>query len=66
LELKPFLAVEGFYNENSLQARMVAVGFAFTDGDGGMYMGTLQDEAQRQRVGAWQGAFEPPGRWASR
>ena len=59
-------ALEDFFTANSLQARMVAAGFAFTEGDGGMYMGTLQDEAQRQRVGAWQGAFEPPGRWASR
>lgn len=59
-------ALEDFYNANSLQARMVAAGFAFTEGEGGMYMGTVQDEAQRQRVGAWRGAFEPPGRWASR
>lgn len=59
-------ALEDFFTANSLQARMVAAGFAFTEGDGGMYMGTLQDEAQRQRVGAWQGAFEPPGRWVSR
>lgn len=59
-------ALEDFFHANSLQARMVAAGFAFTEGTGGMYMGTLQDEAQRQRVGAWQGAFEPPRRWASR
>ena len=59
-------ALEDFFNENNLQARMVAAGFAFTEGVGADFMGTLQDEAQRQRVGAWQGAFEPPGRWASR
>ena len=45
---------------------MVAAGFAFAEGEGVDHLGTLQDEAQRKRVGAWQGAFEPPGRWAAR
>lgn len=58
--------LEDFFTENNLQARMVAAGFAFTEGVGVEYMGTLQDEAQRQRRGAWQGAFEPPGIWAAR
>ena len=53
-------------NENNLQALMVAAGYAFTEGVGTDYMGTLQDEAQRKRVGAWQGTFEPPQRWAAR
>lgn len=55
-----------FYNERSLQARMVASGYAFAEGEGVDHLGALQDEAQRKRVGAWQGAFEPPGRWAAR
>ncbi len=46
----------------NLQARMVAAGLAFTDRGGAVYLGPLQDKAQRDRVGAWQGAFEPPGR----
>lgn len=58
--------LEDFFTENNLQARMVAAGFAFTEGVGVEYMGTLQDKAQRQRRGAWQGAFEPPGIWAAR
>lgn len=36
-------------NENNLQARMVVAGFAFTEGVGTDFMGTLQDEAQRKR-----------------
>ena len=39
--------LEDFFTENNLQARMVAAGFAFTEGVGVEYMGTLQDEAQR-------------------
>ena len=58
--------LEGFFNKNNLQARMVAAGYAFTEGVGADFMGALQDEAQRQRVGAWQGAFEPPSRWTAR
>ena len=48
--------------EENLQARMVAAGLALTDRGGAVYLGPLQDKAQRNRVGAWQGAFEPPGR----
>ena len=57
---------EGFYTENNLQERMVAAGLAFTEGVGVDLMGPIQDEAQRKRMGAWQGAFEPPDRWESR
>ena len=58
--------LEDFFTKNSLQARMVAAGFAFTEGVGVELMGAYQDEAQRKRVGAWQGAFEPPNRWEAR
>ena len=57
---------EDFLNENNLQARMVAAGFAFTEGVGADFMGALQDEAQRKRRGAWRGAFEPPSLWSAR
>lgn len=57
--------LEDFFGENSLQARMVSAGLAFTEGVGVDIMGQYQDEAQRRRVGAWQGAFEPPSRWAA-
>lgn len=57
---------EDFYTENNLQVRMVAAGLAFTEGVGVDLMGQIQDEAQRKRMGAWQGAFEPPGRSATR
>ena len=50
------------YVAENLQARMVAAGLAFADRGGAVYLGPLQDKAQRDRVGAWQGAFEPPGR----
>ena len=58
--------LEDFFGANSLQARMVAAGLAFTEGVGVDIMGLYQDEAQRKRMGAWQGAFEPPSRWAGR
>ncbi|MDE0423098.1 MAG: thermonuclease family protein [Gammaproteobacteria bacterium] len=51
------------FNARNLQARMVAAGLAFVEGEGAEFMGELQDQAQRYRVGAWQGAFQPPGRW---
>ena len=59
-------SIEDFYASNSLQARMVGAGLAFTEGVGVAIMGGYQDEAQRKRVGAWQGAFEPPSRWEAR
>ncbi|MCY4059428.1 MAG: hypothetical protein OXG44_15670, partial [Gammaproteobacteria bacterium] len=58
--------LEDFFNKNNLQARMVAAGFAFTEGVGADFMGALQDEAQRKRRGAWRGAFEPPSLWTAR
>ncbi len=53
---------EDAYVAENLQARMVAAGLAFADRGGAAYLGPLQDQAQRAGVGAWQGAFEPPGR----
>ncbi|MYD96407.1 MAG: thermonuclease family protein [Gammaproteobacteria bacterium] len=50
------------YVEQNLQATMVARGLALADKGGAVYLGPLQDRAQRNRVGVWQGAFEPPGR----
>ena len=50
------------YVEDNLQASMVAAGLALADKGGAVFLGPLQDRAQRNRVGAWQGAFEPPGR----
>ena len=49
-----------------INAMMVIAGLALTEGDGTEFLGDLQNEAQRQRAGAWQGAFEPPRRWAAR
>ena len=49
------------YVEGNLQATMVAAGLALADKGGAVYLGPLQDRAQRNRVGVWQGAFEPPG-----
>ena len=60
----PPQSVEDTFNDRNLQGRMVAAGFAFAEGDGGEALGELQDEAQRKRVGAWQGSFQPPRRWA--
>ena len=50
------------YVEDNLQASMVAAGMALADKGGAVFLGPLQDRAQRNRVGVWQGAFEPPGR----
>lgn len=54
--------VTDLYVEENLQATMVAAGLALADKGGAVFLGPLQDQAQRNRVGAWQGAFEPPGR----
>ena len=52
------------FTDRNLQARMIAAGLAFVEGEGEEFLGELQDRAQRNRVGAWQGAFQPPGRWS--
>ena len=54
--------VADLYVEQNLQATMVAAGMALADKGGAVYLSPLQDRAQRNRVGVWQGAFEPPGR----
>ena len=54
------------FTRTSLSPRMVSAGLAFAEGDGTELLGELQDEAQRKRVGAWRGSFEPPRRWAAR
>lgn len=54
-----------YFVQRSLAARMVSAGFALAEGDGQELLHDLQNEAQRNRVGAWQGAFEPPSRWAA-
>ena len=54
----------GYLVARSLAAQMVASGFALAEGDGAEFLNALQNEAQRNRVGAWQGAFEPPSHWA--
>ena len=54
------------FTRTSLSPRMVSAGLAFAEGDGTELLGDLQDEAQRKRVGAWRGSFEPPRRWAAR
>ena len=52
------------FGKNGLSPMMVAAGLAFAEGDATDILGELQDEAQRNRIGAWRGSFEPPGRWA--
>ena len=59
-------SLEDSWTRESLQTRMVLAGFAFAEGIGIDSMGELQDAAQRNRAGAWQGSFEPPGAWAAR
>lgn len=54
--------VADLYVEQNLQATMVAAGMALADKGGAVFLSPLQDRAQRNRVGVWQGAFEPPGR----
>ena len=60
------LRLEHTFRRTGLSPMMVAAGLAFAEGDGTQILGELQDEAQRNRVGAWRGAFEPPRRWAAR
>ena len=49
------------FTEHNLGARMVAAGYAFGEGDATDILRQTQNEAQRQRRGAWRGAFAPPG-----
>ncbi len=47
----------------SLSAQMVRDGYALVEGAGMELYGDMQREAQANRVGVWQGAFEPPAGW---
>ena len=61
---RPPRRVQGYFVEGALAAQMVMAGFALAEGDGVALLHDLQNTAQRNRVGAWAGAFEPPG-WAA-
>ena len=51
---------------NSLSGRMVRAGHALAVGVGRRYLEGEQRAAQQQRVGIWQGAFEPPWTYRAR
>ena len=51
---------------NSLSGRMVRSGHALAIGLGRQYLEAEQQAAQRERVGIWQGAFEPPWTYRAR
>ena len=61
----PPTRIQDYLVERSLAAQMVAAGFALAEGDGTELLVGLQNGAQRNRVGAWQGAFDPPSQWAA-
>ena len=50
----------------NLSRLMIAQGHALSIGIGSQYFGSDQDEAQRQRIGIWQGSFQPPSAWRRR
>ena len=52
--------------KRNLSRLMIAQGHALSIGIGSEYFGTDQDEAQRQRIGIWQGSFQPPSAWRMR
>ena len=52
--------------ERNLSRLMIARGHALSVGIGAQYFRPDQDEAQRQRVGIWQGSFQPPSAWRRR
>ena len=60
---KPSRRPEAYFVRESLAAEMVAAGYALAEGDAEELLHGLQNEAQRERVGAWQGAFVPPRLW---
>ena len=60
---RPSRRLESYFVRESLAAEMVAAGFALAEGDAEELLHGLQNEAQRERVGAWQGAFVPPRLW---
>ena len=52
--------------ERNLSRVMIAKGHALSVGIGSQYFSADQDEAQRQRIGIWQGSFQPPSAWRRR
>ena len=50
----------------NLSRLMIARGHALSVGIGGQFFRADQDEAQRQRIGIWQGSFQPPSAWRRR
>ena len=49
------------FTDTNLAYRMVIAGYAMGEGDAAWLLSDAEKEAQRQRRGAWRGAFEPPG-----
>ncbi len=52
--------------ERNLSRLMIAQGHALSIGIGAQFFSDDQDEAQRQRIGIWQGSFQPPSAWRRR
>ena len=52
--------------ELNLSRLMIARGHALSIGIGAQFFSAHQDEAQRQRIGIWQGSFQPPSTWRRR
>ncbi len=52
--------------ERNLSRLMIAQGHALSIGIGSDYFHDDQNEAQRQRIGIWQGSFQPPSAWRRR
>lgn len=51
------------HRPDNLSRHMVAEGHAVAIGIGARYFGSEQNEAQAQRLGIWQGSFQPPSNW---
>ncbi len=51
---------------NNLSRLMIAQGHALAVGVGANFFSTDQEQAQRQRLGIWQGPFQPPSAWRQR
>ena len=49
------------FTETNLAYLMVVAGYALAEGDAIWLLIDTQNDAQRNRRGAWRGAFEPPG-----
>ena len=52
--------------KRNLSRLMIAQGHALSIGIGSEYFHADQDQAQRQRLGIWQGSFQPPSAWRRR